>query len=135
MINDRIIEQVRDRLDPPITWGGANIGGTSLRGYFESDYSFEETVARLITLSRQNAAEAGDGYKVSVAFSGTFDGWVFTLYDWKGGRQLHIGGTARLDVDRLSAELRRLLRTVQPTDYEATSNYDDVPTTHGWRRP
>ncbi|HET9024810.1 MAG TPA: hypothetical protein VFN64_09575 [Burkholderiaceae bacterium] len=65
-------------------------------------------------------------------FVGTFKGQPFALYDWKGGRELHVGGNAGLDVDGLCAAVVAQLRTVAPTPYEATEHYDGTAT-HGWR--
>lgn len=117
-----------------IRWIIGNASGTSLRGYFDPlPYSFAETVARLKTLSGQDPTTAGDGYKTSVEFSGTFKGQPFTLYDYKGDRSLHVGGTSALDVAGLLAALRVGLGMVVPSPYSATERYDDVDGhTHGW---
>jgi hypothetical protein len=119
-----------------IMWDAhASINGTSLRGYLRTPWSFEETVARLVTLSGQDPTARTDGYKVSVEFTGLFGGDVFTLYDYKGGGCLHVGGRS-LDVKALETELVSLLRTVEPTPYSATINYDEsAGATHGWGAP
>lgn len=109
--------------------------GTSLRGYLRTPWSFPETVARLITLSgQQQDGTCGDAYKTSVEFVGTADGRVFTLYDYKGDGQIHIGGAAGLDADRLTESLVAHLADAAPADYEAALNYDDLNgRRHGWR--
>ena len=111
-----------------LTWDGMlSIDGTSLHGMFEPlPFSFEETVARLITLSGQAPETMNtDAYKVSVEFTGTFNGHTFTLYDYKGDRALHIGGRDGLPVKALILWLTEALQGVQPTDYTATEHYDD----------
>lgn len=95
---------------------------TYLRGYLESPFSFEETVARLITLSGQDPT--ADGYKVSVEFVGMFGGQPFTLYDYKEDRKIHIGGNDKLDVEGLAQELLVKLSSVEPTPYRVKEYYD-----------
>lgn len=112
---------------------------TSLQGYLfeglptEPAWTFEETVARLITLTGQPATEQTDQYKVSVEFIGTFEGKVFTLYDYKEGRELHIGA-AEKDVrwmSRLKEAIFAALKEVEPTPYQADEYYDRNEG-HGW---
>ena len=105
------------------------IVGTHLVGYYIAQWSFEETVARLITLSGQ-AAKSGDQYKVSVKFVGRFNGDVFTLYDYKCDRTLHIGGTRVDHVAALRQALTRRLRRVAPTPYRAREYYEGKRTYH-----
>lgn len=117
---------------PELVWSTDFADGTSLRGYFTlPGCTFQETVARLITLSGQNPSELSDRDKVSVEFGGTFDGRPFTLYDYKEGRALHIGGKDGLDVNGLIAHLRTALVDVAPTPYEAREYYD-ARLGHSW---
>lgn len=104
------------------------INGTSLQGYYtpKAGWSFEETVARLTTLSGQNPSEAFDGDgKVTVEFVGTFDGAVFTLYDYYADRRIHIGGhgdgwgTPAVNVAALAAALDDALAPVPRAPYTA----------------
>ena len=92
--------------------------GTGFCGMLETPWSFEETVARLVTASGGEPTQ-GDGYKLSVHFVGTFYGQVFTLYDYKGDGQVHIGGRTRLGVERLTHALVETLYSVTPTPYRA----------------
>lgn len=101
-----------------------SISGTSLRDYLNTPYSFEETVARLVTLSGQ-PAESTDEEKTSVHFVGTYKGQVFTLYDYKEDREIHIGGGPKLDVAGLQADLLEALENVTPTPYQARKYYDE----------
>lgn len=120
-----------------IRWDATtDVNMTHLRGYFTPEgLSFEETVARLITLSQQDPTEAGDSYKVSVEFMGVFAGEPFTLYDYKGGMNLHIGGHDTLDVAGLEAALEAAIRDVEPTPYQATIQYDRMAGAgHGFPR-
>lgn len=115
-----------------IIWSDGARGGTSLQGYLDNlPWSFEESVARLKTLSGQDPTAASDKYKTSVEFGGTFNGRPFTLYDYKEGRQLHIGGTSKNYIPALKQHLLEQLKTVAPTPYTATEYYDDR-CTHRW---
>jgi len=104
-----------------------NISGTSLVGYFCDDPKvFEETVAKLITLSGQDPTERSDGYKTSVEFVGTYKGEAFTLYDYKGDHRLHIGGRGDLNLRAFILTLQDELKNVVPTPYTAKQYYDEV---------
>lgn len=103
-----------------LTWNQQRTsGGHSLRGYLDTPWSFEETVARLAALSDQEPALATVDGKVSVQFHGTFHGCTFSLYDYKQDYRLHIGGTDALDTVALAAALRAALETVRPRSYDA----------------
>lgn len=92
----------------------------------ELDYTFEETVAKLVTLAvGYPLFETGDQYKTSFHLCGKYNGNVFTLYDWKGGDHIHIGGNNNLDVDGLITELKSLLDQTPPTSFTAYLNYED----------
>jgi hypothetical protein len=96
-------------------------GGTSLAGYFTSPFSFEETIARLVTLSGVQPFENIDD-KVWFEFIGRFDGKLFTLYDYKSSEQFHIGaadGGRGFDIGAFSVALDSALRSVQPTPFRA----------------
>ena len=119
-----------------LTWGiddAASFYATYLRGYLDSPFSFEETVARLITLSGQDPTADTDQYKVSVEFVGLFNGHKFSLYDYKEDREIHIGGNDELDVEGLTKALLSGLATVEPTPYQANEYYDQE-LGHGWPR-
>jgi hypothetical protein len=109
---------------PSLIWTrDAAAGGTSLRGYLDPPFDFEETVARLITVSGQ-PAESSDDYKTSVEFVGIWKGRTFTLYDYKEDRQIHIGGGDHLDVEGLRGAVLDAIEDVTPTPYEAREYYD-----------
>lgn len=117
---------------PELAWGPDRAALTGLRGYLRVEaLSFEETIARLRTLSGQDPTKIADGYKTSVEFGGTFGDEPFFLYDYKADREIHIGGSDRLDVAGLHAALVDALRTAVPTPYEAREAYDGNRT-HGW---
>lgn len=111
--------------------------GTSLQGIYKSPWSFEETVARLVALTGQNPTGGSDEYKVSICFAGTFGNGsggadVFTLYDYKEDRQIHVGGNhGRINVQELAAILTEDLSKVEPTPYKAEEFYD-CKTGHQW---
>lgn len=108
-----------------INWTTEIKSGTALRGYYDSPWSFEETVARLITASGQ-PAQSFDQYKTSVEFTGYLDGKVFTLYDYKEDREIHIGGENGLNVYLLQELLTAELRKVEPTPYSVKEYYDQM---------
>ena len=56
----------------------ASIDGTSLVGYIEAKYY------KLVELFGE--PEGSDGYKTDAEWSGTLDGVVFTIYNWKDGK-------------------------------------------------
>lgn len=121
---------------PIINWTtNADINGTSFRSYFYEGgevEAFAEIVAKLITLSKQDPTAASDGEKVSVEFTGTFKSVAFTLYDYKGDFQLHIGGQPGLDVLGLQIALDKLLiEGVTPTPFTARTAYDEE-VKYGW---
>ena len=120
-------------VDTKLTWPEPR-GGTSFSGaYLQTPWSFAETVARLIALSGQDPTQFTDEYKVSVEFGGTFDGQVFTLYDYKGDDTLHVGALdGRLDVAGLNAYLIDALTAVQPSPFTALIQYDDDRRRYGW---
>lgn len=113
-----------------IDWSEPTFTESSLQGYYLSPWSFEETVARLITASGK-PAESDDQHKTLVCFEGSFDGQRFTLYDYKEDRRLHIGGSAELDWRELSEELTKELKKVEPTPYTAKEFYDQKGE-HSW---
>jgi hypothetical protein len=107
------------------------IGGTSLRGYFESPWVFEETVARLVAASGQLGTESGDKYKISVQFIGRFLGQPFSLYDYKEDREIHVGVWPDFPLAEFCEALLKLLSEVEPMPYEAREHYD-LERWHRW---
>ena len=107
-----------------INWTDPGFSESHLRGYYESPWSFEETVARLVTASGQ-PINSFDEYKSSVNFVGTFEGQRFTLYDYKEDRAIHIGGNDELDISNLVVALTDALNLVEPTPYKAKEYYAD----------
>jgi hypothetical protein len=114
-----------------INWDRGEWTPTWFRGMLPMPWGFEETVARLITLSGQDPTKETDGYKVSVQFVGRFKGNSFSLYDYKEDRAIHIGGTDALAVGKLADELIKALEDVQPTGYIAKEYYD-IAGRHSW---
>lgn len=116
-----------------LDWTGGSRGMTWLRGYFRvPELSFEETVARLAGLSGQTPAALADGDKTSVEFEGTFDGQPFTLYDYKGGSGLHVGGSDDLDLHGLLGALTTAVRAAQPVPYMAVVPQEWGGHPHHW---
>ena len=110
-----------------LRWNEGDDNGTCLLGYLNSPLSLEKTVA---ILRADGAVDEGPGDKTCYEFVGTWHGAVFTLYDYKGGGDLHIGGyppegtlfpvenDRAVDVPSLRRHLHALL---------ADPRYADVP--------
>ena len=113
--------QLRDENKKAIKWRDGEINGTHLQGYWNPPYTFVETVARLITVSGQKPVV--DGYKCTVDFHGTYEGQVFTLYDYKGDYRIHIGARSAIDLEELTKVLEEEIADAEPTPYEASSDY------------
>ena len=130
---EREIDPVTGREEKKIRWREGEIDGTSFRGLWNDlPYSFEETVARLITVSGQNPIMFEEmpisyftinGYKTSFDFHGTYEGKVFTLYDYKGDYRIHIGGKRGLNLEGLKQFLAEEIADSEPTPYEAVADY------------
>jgi len=85
-----------------------NIDGTCLQGYAPSDISYQDLVNIFGEPNSEN-----DGYKTDVEWTGTIEGRVFTIYNWKNGpnygsniniediKEWHIGGYSRIVVSYL----------------------------------
>ena len=122
-------DPVTGREQKKIKWRDGEINGTHLKGYWNDlPYSFEETVARLITVSGQKPYATGEGllggHKCSFDFHGTYEGKVFTLYDWKGSYDFHIGGRTHIDIEELKQVLTEEIADAEPTPYEAEADYE-----------
>ena len=115
------IDPVTGRERKEIKWRVGETNGTHLQGYWNSPYTFVETVARLITVSGQKPVV--DGYKCTVDFHGTYQGQVFTLYDYKGDYCFHIGARSAIDLEELTKVLDEEIADAEPTPYEASSDY------------
>lgn len=113
-----------------IDWNDPGFSESHLRGYYHSPWGFEETVARIAAASGQ-PVKSFDQYKSSVDFAGVFKGERFTLYDYKEGCEIHIGGSDALDLAGLIAELTPALSVVEPQPYEAEEYYEERRG-HGW---
>lgn len=101
-----------------------NIVGTAFRDCLDDlPWPFEETVARILTASGQPIFDQVDCCKESFQATGTFKGRVFTLYDYKGDRRIHIGGRAGLKAQELKEILRQALASSDPAPYEARIRY------------
>ena len=119
---EREIDPVTGREEKKIRWREGEIDGTYYLGFWDDlPYSFEETVARLITVSGQNPII--NGYKCSIHFHGTYEGKVFTLYDYKGDYRIHIGGKRGLNLEGLKQFLAEEIADSEPTPYEAVADY------------
>lgn len=115
-----------------------NIDGTCLQGYFyhepnylkfikkqmDNDYirkmfrydeniqsnlekiGFEELVNKLSKISKQSK-EKGD--KVNFEFIGKYDNQIFTLYDWKDDKSIHIGAYKNFPCEAFVKDLYKLV--------------------------
>lgn len=103
-------------------------GGTALAGHFESPFGYENTIARLVTLSGQSDAIQPIDDGVDFEFIGQFKGVTFTVYNY-GDERFHIGGDVlnagrdrrlgqRLDFLGLLTALETALAAVEPSAFE-----------------
>jgi hypothetical protein len=104
--------------------------------------SFEELVARLAAVSKQNLWDQCDKFKIGFIAHGRFRGHWFTLYDYKADRAIHIGAS-HLKQDRggensenaetdkwlndLKVDLVKQLSTATPQPFKAKNPYDKRP--------
>ena len=115
-----------------------------LGSYYQGVYvpqkdSFEKTVAKLITLygiSNVLVMSAGEKSSVDVTLrmSDREGNLLFTLYDWKCGMELYVGGqdfTAH-DLDRIITALDDTLKLVMPTEYYHVADYDGRELDYGY---
>lgn len=109
-----------------------SVDGTSFRLMLHNYYTFEAAVARLYQLAGYNIFEKTDGEKSSFGITGQFNGKIFTLYDYKGDRRIHIGGYPDLDADIYSLQklLLEMMANITPKNFEATSPYTGE--TYSW---
>lgn len=104
-----------------LTWNVGDTNGTERVGYFDDliDGSLYKTAAAFSLLG---AVDYGPGDKTTVEFCGTFNGAVFTLYDYRGTGTLHIGGHRFacdgkvLDVEGLKRALTDALRELDEAE-------------------
>lgn len=102
---------------------------TAFRSYLDDlPWPFEETVARILAVSHQPIFDQTDRCKMSFEARGKFEGSVFTLYDYKGDRRIHVGGPADLKVEDLKKALRQVLADPTPVPYEARIHYSQGET-------
>jgi hypothetical protein len=79
-----------------------SFGGTSLQGYLKGDFKAQKVALKLAS-GQSGTERAGD--KTTVEFVGTCNGKPFTLYDYKGDREFHVGGNRDLDLVQLGRDL------------------------------
>jgi len=115
-----------------IVWASnVNINGTCLQGNFVSPWSFEETVARIYASSGQPVFEQTDEYKVSFEAVGFYvddkgKTYPFSLYDWKGWKEIHLGGHSGLPAQTVMDEIIALLEKAVPKPFHARIHYDEA---------
>lgn len=82
-------------------------------------FSFPEMVGRLRSLCDYDIFD-DPIEKTSFNVIGTYKGNTFTLYDYKGDHNIHIGGyKGKLDVSELIRILADNIKKTQPCTYEA----------------
>lgn len=105
-----------------IKFTNSDTTGTFYIECFHSKFSFEETVAKIYNLSNRNIFDKND--KSTFNVTGIYNNNIFTLYDYKGGRQINIGGTDELDVVGLTKKLSKLLKATKPKNFKTVNLYD-----------
>ena len=98
------------------------------KSIIDNSLTFEKIIACLyqITKSNQNMFEQID-YKSTFSVSGTYKGMSFVLYDYKGDKCIHIGGTKLLDVRGLVNEMLYLVQQTKPKKFKTICTYSDSP--------
>ena len=84
-------------------------------------------------MSKQKIFEQGDDYKVTFEALGTYKGHAFALYDYKGDKCVHIGGTKHLDTKGLVKELLKMISNTEPKKFKAKCKYTDPETVYKYR--
>lgn len=98
---------------------------------------FEEVVARLAAASNQDIWAANDGDKVAFEAIGTFKNQSFSLYNYKGDEQIHIGASSKFATERnqnvvdswldeLKSDLAKQLSSATPQPFDHTCKYSGV---------
>ncbi len=94
-----------------IEWtDGVDTIGTSLRREaIPLPVPFNEAIKRLTRLFPFDPTKHADPSRTTVEFSGRYNGEVFTLYDWRKGEALNLGGSSKLDVPGVMADLYKAI--------------------------
>lgn len=92
---------------------------TDVHTHNDINLSFPEIIGRLYSLCDYDIFE--DQYeKTSFEVFGIYKGEVFTLYDYKGDYNIHIGGHKdKLDINGLVRALADTIMKTQPRAYKA----------------
>ena len=137
--SERLFQLILINMNDELKFCPINSGGTHLVAYLYGpdhpyrkeplnlgldQFSFEELVGKLYTLSQQEIFENSDQYKSSFFVSGMFKDQPFDLYDYKADRMIHVGGNDSLDIPGLFKALNSALVEVNPKSYLATLHYD-----------
>ncbi len=116
-------------------------GGSHLRGYLFADaetlygeeqkryaghdatWTFENVLARLNRIANQVIFDDGNFDKSSFTVISSYKGEYFNLYDYKGDKAVHIGGSSNLDLAGLVAELKVLINAAEPKPFDCVCSY------------
>lgn len=102
-----------------------SLGKSDKQHYVECDptWAFENVLARLNSISNQVIFDDGNFDKSSFTVKGTYKGEFFDLYDYKGDKCIHVGGSQQLDVVGLVAELKELISKAEPKPFTCVCSY------------
>ncbi len=90
----------------------APIGGTSFSGVYLDVATLGGFYSVVGVIALMAGEPQGDRDKTTVQFVGQFRGHIFTLYDYKRDRELHIGCFRSPESDAWVADLRLTLRNL-----------------------
>ena len=95
-----------------IIWDrNVSFAGTSYQGELKAG-TFSSAQTTLLDLASGQSGRGQSSDKTTAQWLGTFEGETFTLYDYRGSHELHIGGRKSLNVAALLLELRTILGDV-----------------------
>lgn len=104
-----------------IIFSEVNIGSVHYLSEFPSEYTYEETIAKIYNLSNMDIFRPYPNNRGNVFYvSGTYKNNTFTLYDKSDGI-IYIDGTADVDIDNFKKQLTESIRPIQPKKFSAFS--------------
>lgn len=122
-------------LDQGLRPSASEYGKVSYRGCIEGlPYSEDEMIGRLLRITGNlPLRRAYESEKVTFEIVGRFRGHYFCLYDYKGGRSIHVGGAPEIEllVPLLRDALIARCATLRSIPFQAVGIYDEYPIRRG----
>ncbi len=93
--------------------------GDGFVDFYNPRWSFEETIARFLSLVPFKIFGLGDSTKSLFEISGSFKDVPFSMFDYKGDECFHIAGNKeKLDIKGLIKELEKVLFASKPQEFK-----------------